>query len=386
MNILCILGTRPEIIKLAPVIQGLQRHEEKITSTVCVTGQHREMLNPIMHFFKIKPNYDLNLRQKKQSLTDFAAAILTGLQPIFSDCNPDWVIVQGDTTTAFASALAAFYHQIKVAHVEAGLRTYNLHSPWPEEGNRCLISAIANVHYAPTKEAQDNLLSSNKNKGIKPKNVVLTGNTVIDALLWTTKRIETDVQLQDQLSKQFKFLNSDKRLILVTGHRRENWEKGLAQVFQALKKIAQRNDVEIIYPVHINPIVFNQAKAILQNQPNIYLIDPVDYPAFVYLMQRAYLIVTDSGGVQEEAPSLGKPVLITRDTTERPDAIQVGTAKLVGTDATVIQAEICRLLDDTPSYQKMTTVHHSFGDGHASQYIVEDLLERIDHETNPTKC
>jgi len=378
MKILSIFGTRPEAIKMAPVIHELLRHSNQITSRVCVTGQHREMLDQMLGFFGIRSDYDLNPMQTQQSLSSLTSLTLLNLQNVLEDFQPDWIIVQGDTTTAFASALAAFYKRIKIAHVEAGLRTYNLHSPWPEEANRHLASVLCDAHYAPTQESVNNLLAERA----PSHTIVKTGNTVIDALKWVIAKIDQKPELKNALAQQYSFLSPDKRLILVTGHRRENWESGLRRMFEGLKAIAQRDDVEIIYPVHLNPIVLNQAQAILQNQPNIFLVEPADYLAFIYLMQRCTLIVTDSGGVQEEAPTFGKPVLVTRDTTERPEAVHAGTAKLVGTDSTVIKNEITRLLDDPIAYQQMSTAHNPFGDGQASRRIVKDLLTR---STEPSK-
>ncbi len=372
MDVLCIFGTRPEAVKMAPVIQELQRHADKITTHVCVTGQHREMLDQMLTFFNIQPDYDLNLMERQQSLTNLTVKPLLELESLLSNSAPDWVLVQGDTTTAFSSALAAFYHNIKVAHIEAGLRTYCLDSPWPEEANRHLISVVSTVHYAPTLEAKNNL----QTERIPSQCIVITGNTVVDALLFTSSRIEQDTQLQDSLARQFNFLDPQKRLILVTGHRRENWHSGLSQVFEALNTIAQRADVEIIYPVHLNPRVQKPAKMALGNLSNVHLIDPIDYISLIYLLQRCYLVVTDSGGIQEEAPTFGKPVLVTRNTTERPEGVAAGNAKLVGTNPTNLLQELTCLLDDAHAYFSMSQVNNPYGDGQASKRIVNDLLER----------
>lgn len=373
MKILSIFGTRPEAVKMVPVIRALAQHSHQVESRVCVTGQHREMLDQMLKFFKISSDYDLNLMQKQQDLASLTSLTLTSLQPVLEDFQPDWILVQGDTTTALTATLAAFYRKIKIGHIEAGLRTYNLNSPWPEEANRRLISVMANVSYAPTALSAKRLQA----EGMMESTIQVTGNTVIDTLCWVIEQISTNIELKHELQQQFAWLNPHKRLILVTGHRRENWESGLSRTFQALKKIAQRDDVEIIYPVHLNPQVFNQAQNILKDQPNIFLIEPAGYLPFIYLMQRCYLIVTDSGGVQEEAPTLKKPVLITRDTTERPEALEAGTARLVGTDADTIESNLHQLLDQPDIYNAMISTNNPFGDGQAAQRIVADLLKRF---------
>lgn len=371
-KLLCVFGTRPETIKMAPLVRALKIQSEQCITKVCVTGQHRQMLDQMLNLFEITPDYDLNLMQSGQTLTDLTVKPLAGLQPILNEFKPDWLIVQGDTTTAFSSALAAFYQQVKVAHVEAGLRTYNAYSPWPEEMNRRLLGSIASVHYAPTQTAVANLLAER----IPEDTIVRTGNTAIDALLWVSERLQTDDFYRQQFRKQFDFLDQNKSLILVTGHRRENWDGGLARVFKALKEISKRKDVQILYPVHLNPKVQKIANEILEKQENIILIKPLDYLAFVYVMQRSHIIVTDSGGVQEEAPTLGKPVVVIRDTTERMEGVEAGTSILAGTQEQDIVKYINQLLDDVDLYKKMSLAHNPYGDGTASQYIVNDILTR----------
>jgi UDP-N-acetylglucosamine 2-epimerase (non-hydrolysing) len=359
MKILSIFGTRPEAIKMAPLLHQFQSMPE-IESFVCVSGQHRHMLDPFIDLFKIKVDFDLNLMKPKQSLTEITTAVLVGVQEKIAQVKPDWVLVQGDTTTAFAAALAAFYEKIPVAHIEAGLRTHNYKMPWPEEMNRKLISSLADLHFAPTARAKENLLK----EGIDPKQIFVTGNTVIDALFYTLK----------QTPRTFNWIDPKRRLILVTGHRRENFGEGLASICQALKNIASRKDVQIVYPVHLNPNVQGPVKAILGHLPNILLTEPLDYLDFVFLMHQSYLILTDSGGVQEEAPSLGKPVLVLREVTERPEAVEAGTVLVVGTDAALIEKETIRLLDDSIHYRKMAEAHNPYGDGHAAKRIAGHII------------
>jgi UDP-N-acetylglucosamine 2-epimerase len=369
MRILTIFGTRPEAIKLAPVVHALQNHSS-VEHMSCVTGQHREMLDQVLRVFALTPDHDLALMRPGQSLNHVTTAALEGLDGVIAHFKPDWVIVQGDTTTAFAGALAAFYQKVRVAHVEAGLRTGNIHSPWPEEMNRKLVGQLATQHFPPTQTAADNLVR----EGIDPSSILITGNTVIDALQWVATRLSTDPALQAAMQRQFSFLDPAKRLILVTGHRRENFDGGLARVCTALSQIAKRADVEIVYPVHLNPQVQATARAALGDRPNVHLIAPQDYLPFVALMQRASLIVTDSGGIQEEAPGLGKPVLVTRDTTERPEALQAGTARLVGTDSATLVSHVHELLDNAHIYRAMAQAQNSFGDGKAAQRICAHLL------------
>ena len=368
-KILFVFGTRPEAIKMAPVIKAFK--DEKIFDTkVCVTGQHRQMLDQVLDIFDIKPDYDLNIMERGQDLFDITANVLSGMKNVLSEYSPDLVLVHGDTSTTSATAIAAFYQKIKVGHVEAGLRTGNIYSPWPEEVNRQISGVIANYHFAPTSTSMENLLKENNNK----ENILVTGNTVIDALFLVLDKIEKDTKLKNtilkSISDQYKF-NSDKKIILVTGHRRENFGEGFTNICKALKKIADNNhDVDIVYPVHLNPNVQKPVKNILSNSKNIYLINPLSYENFIYLMSKSYFIITDSGGVQEEAPSLGKPVLVMRNTTERPEAVEAGTVKLVGTNYEAIVNESQKFLDDEKEYNKMSKAHNPYGDGSASKRIV----------------
>lgn len=365
-KILFIFGTRPEAIKMAPVVKELAKHPEVFDSRVCVTAQHREMLDQVLDLFAIKPEYDLDIMKPGQSLTDVTCNVLQGLAPVLAEFRPDVVLVHGDTTTTMAASLAAYYQKIAVGHVEAGLRTGNIYAPWPEEMNRRLAGGIATWHFAPTERSRENLLR----EGMAPEAITVTGNTVIDALLAVVEKIRNDAGLRSRMEERFSFLDQDKRLILVTGHRRENFGEGFEQICKALKAIAEsHNDVEILYPVHLNPNVQEPVRRILGGVERVYLIEPVDYLPFVYLMSRAYLIITDSGGVQEEAPSLGKPVLVMRDTTERPEAVEAGTVRLVGTDRERIVAETGRLLDDREAYKVMTRAHNPYGDGKAAERI-----------------
>jgi UDP-N-acetylglucosamine 2-epimerase (non-hydrolysing) len=368
LKILTVFGTRPEAIKIAPVITALDKIAE-FDSRVCVTAQHRQMLDQVLELFQIVPHYDLNIMKPGQDLTDITSNILLGLRPILKDFKPDVLLVHGDTSTTFAAALAAYYEKITVGHVEAGLRTGNIYAPWPEEMNRSLVGRIAQLHFAPTQTAKESLLK----EGIDPKQIYVTGNTVIDALMQTVRKIETSKQLSEQLESKFSFLNSNKRLITVTGHRRENFGDGFERICHALKELSNRDDIEIVYPVHLNPSVQEPVKRILGNSPSVHLIDPLDYLPFVYLMSRSYIIITDSGGVQEEAPSLGKPVLVMRDTTERPEAVQAGTVKLVGTDNHKIVMECAKLLDNIGDYTEMARATNPYGDGLASSRIQQVL-------------
>ena len=369
MKILTVFGTRPEAIKMAPLALQLA-NDTRFDARVCVTAQHREMLDQVIELFAIEPDYDLNLMQPGQTLPGLTAAILKGMHEVLSDFQPDKVLVHGDTATTFAVTLASYYHQIPVGHVEAGLRTGNLYSPWPEEGNRKLTGAIAASHFAPTETAKENLLR----EGVASERIVVTGNTVIDALLDVTARLQPGSALEARLKQQFSFLDEDKRLILVTGHRRESFGGGFERICESLRRIADANpDVEILYPVHLNPNVQEPVNRLLSGQPNIRLVEPQDYLPFVYLMNRSYLILTDSGGIQEEAPALGKPVLVMRETTERPEAVEAGTVKLVGTDTQVICNEVQRLFDDPQAYLRMSRAHNPYGDGKACPRIIQAL-------------
>jgi UDP-N-acetylglucosamine 2-epimerase len=371
-KILLVIGTRPEAIKMAPLIHVLLA-EPKFKTLVCLTAQHRQMLDQVLEIFGITADIDLNLMKPGQQLGELTANVLIGIDEVLKTHQPDCVLVHGDTTTAMATSLAAFYRHIRIGHVEAGLRTDDLQHPWPEEMNRRVIDVMADFYYAPTEVSQLNLL----NEKIAPEKIVVTGNTVIDALLLTVERVQSDQQLQDRLASQFTYLDSNKRLIVVTGHRRENQGDGLTKVCAALLKLAERDDVQIVYPVHLNPRVRELVESVLQERENVYLIEPLDYLHFVYLMSRAYIILTDSGGIQEEAPSLGKPVLVLREVTERPEAVAAGTVRLVGTDTQKIIAECLMLLDDEQHYQQFTQRANPYGDGTASRQIVDSLLRQL---------
>jgi len=370
LKTLCVFGTRPEAIKMAPLALQLAA-DPAFEAKVCVTGQHREMLDQVLNLFELAPDYDLNIMKSGQDLTDITASILRALKPVLLEFKPDVVLVHGDTATTFAASLAAYYQQIAIGHVEAGLRTGNVYSPWPEEGNRKLTGALANLHFAPTATSRQNLL----NEGVADSSVLVTGNTVIDALLDVVSKLDSDPALQQQISDAFSFLDANKRLILVTGHRRESFGGGFERICQALVDTAQRHpDVEILYPVHLNPNVREPVNRLLQGVSNIHLIEPQDYLPFVYLMNRAHIILTDSGGIQEEAPSLGKPVLVMRETTERPEAVAAGTVKLVGTDVATITANLDQLLSDETAYKRMSRAHNPYGDGQACDRIAQQLL------------
>lgn len=368
-NILLVFGTRPEAIKMAPLVLKL-KEQQGMDTKVCVTGQHRQMLDQVLDLFGIVPDFDLNLMKPNQTLSDITIGVLSGLEKIFQAWKPDIILVHGDTATTFAASLAAYYHKIKVGHVEAGLRTGDIYSPWPEEANRKLTGSLANYHFAPTLSSKNNLLKEN----ISDETIVVTGNTVIDALLMAKHKIDLNVSLQETFKQKFSFLNKDKKLILVTGHRRENFGQGFLNICQALSEIAQQHEnVQIVYPVHLNPNVQEPVKKMLSNIDNIYLIEPQDYLPFIYLLDKSYLILTDSGGIQEEAPSLGKPVLVMRDTTERPEAVEAGTVKLVGTSIEIIKDSVNNLLINEKEYAKMSEAHNPYGDGLASDKIVAYL-------------
>jgi len=372
MKVLSVFGTRPEAIKIAPVISALANLPQ-VDSRVCVTAQHRQMLDQVLELFEIKPEYDLNIMKPGQDLTDITSNILLTLRPILREFKPDLLLVHGDTTTTLASALAAYYEKITVGHVEAGLRTGNLYAPWPEEINRSIVGRIAQLHFAPTISAQENLLK----EGVDPSKIFVTGNTVIDALLETVSKIEHNSKLNTELKGRFNFIDPNKKLITVTGHRRENFGDGFERICQALKVLSERPDVQIVYPVHLNPSVQEPVKRILANSENVHLIEPLDYLPFVYLMSQSYLIITDSGGVQEEAPSLGKPVLVMRDTTERPEAVTAGTVKLVGTDKQKIIDEATALLDNEFAYNTMARAMNPYGDGKAAQRI-QNIIQQFE--------
>lgn len=372
IKVLSVLGTRPEAIKMAPVIKGIELHPELFDSVVCVTAQHRQMLDQVLELFEIRPDHDLDIMRPGQDLFSTTCAVLEGLKSVFHREKPDLVLVHGDTTTTMAAALASFYSKTKVGHVEAGLRTHNKLAPFPEEMNRRVTAAVADIHFAPTAAARENLLR----EGIPDEAIFVTGNTVIDALLSVLNRVKSNPDMESRLAGMFPFLDPAKRLILVTGHRRENFGAGFENICRALAEVAQKyRDVEILYPVHLNPNVREPVRRILgeEARSNIHLTDPIDYLPFIYLMNRSYLIITDSGGIQEEAPSLGKPVLVMRETTERPEAVAAGTVKLVGTDREKIVTETERLLEDSAAYRSMALAHNPYGDGHAAERIVEIL-------------
>lgn len=367
LKVLSVFGTRPEAIKMAPVVQALAGAED-IDARVCVTAQHRQMLDQVLQLFAIRPDYDLDLMEPGQDLTDITARVLTGLRPILAEFAPDLVLVHGDTTTTLATSLAAYYQRIAVGHVEAGLRTGNILSPWPEEVNRKVAGAIASLHFAPTERARQNLLAEN----VADPAILVTGNTVIDALQQVVARIDGDAELNAALTARFA-LDPERRLILVTGHRRESFGGGFERICAAIARLAERTDVQIVYPVHLNPNVKGPVEARLTGLGNVVLIEPQDYLPFVYLMHRASLLLTDSGGVQEEAPSLGKPVLVMRDTTERPEAVAAGTVRLVGTDEELIVSSVSELLDDRAAYETMSYAHNPYGDGAAAQRILDAI-------------
>ncbi|WHR50801.1 UDP-N-acetylglucosamine 2-epimerase (non-hydrolyzing) [Vibrio furnissii] len=373
IKVLSVFGTRPEAIKMAPVVEQL-KHDTRFESKVCVTGQHRQMLDQVLELFDIQPDYDLNIMKAGQDLTDITSSILLGLRSVLQEFNPDYVLVHGDTATTLSTTLAAYFQQIKVGHVEAGLRTNNIYSPWPEEGNRKVTGSLANLHFAPTSTSQNNLLAEN----VPEDTIVITGNTVIDALFMVRDKLSHNQELQSNFMKQFDFLKTGRRVVLITGHRRESFGGGFERICQAVSELAAKfNDVDFVYPVHLNPNVREPVNRFLSGQPNIFLIDPQDYLPFVYLMNRSDVILTDSGGIQEEAPSLGKPVLVMRDTTERPEAVEAGTVKLVGTDVNRIVNEVSMLLTDDKAYQVMSVAHNPYGDGTASTRILEAIADQF---------
>jgi UDP-N-acetylglucosamine 2-epimerase (non-hydrolysing) len=369
-KVLLVFGTRPEAIKMAPLVKAFQEQNKLFKTKICVTGQHREMLDQVLDLFEINADFDLDIMRPNQDLYDIAGNILQGMKGVFSIYRPDIVFVHGDTTTTFAVSLAAFYEKIEVAHIEAGLRTNNIYSPWPEEANRKLTSQLTTYHFTPTKQSQDNLLSEN----IAPDKIIVTGNTVIDALLLMQNKLQINVTFREQVKNSILEKGFDpeaSEFVLVTGHRRENFGQGIVNICSALKKIAlDRPNINIVYPVHLNPNVFKPVNDLLGNVKNVYLIEPLQYEAFIYLMSLSKLIITDSGGVQEEAPSLGKPVLVMRDTTERPEAVSAGTVKLVGTNTQGIVSATNELLDNPLVYESMAKAHNPYGDGKACERII----------------
>ncbi len=369
-KILTVFGTRPEAIKMAPLVHALAA-DDRFEAKCCVTAQHREMLDQVLELFEITPDYDLNLMKAGQTLNDVTARIVQELKPVLQEFQPDIVLVHGDTATTFAASLAAYYEQIEVGHVEAGLRTGNIYSPWPEEANRRLTGVLTNYHFAPTETSKENLLREN----FSPENIFVTGNTVIDALLMVKDKIDTNQDLNATLAAQFPFLDESKKLILVTGHRRESFGGGFERICEALAQTAKQHpNVQILYPMHLNPNVREPVNRILGDVENVLLIEPQQYLPFIYLMSRSHIILTDSGGIQEEAPSLGKPVLVMRDTTERPEAVAAGTVKLVGTNVEKITASLDSLLNDEEAYKEMSFAHNPYGDGKACQRILDALI------------
>lgn len=372
-KILLVFGTRPEAIKMAPLVKALQKDTEHFETRVCVTAQHRQMLDQVLEVFGITPEYDLNIMAPNQDLYDITAKVLLGLREVLKDFRPDTVLVHGDTTTSMAASLAAFYMQIPVGHVEAGLRTYNMLSPWPEEMNRQVTDRICTYYFAPTEQSRANLLQEN----IDAKKIFITGNTVIDALLMAVDIISTAAGVKEKMAKELQekgYTVGDREYILVTGHRRENFGDGFLHICKAIKELAALHpEMDIVYPVHLNPNVQKPVYELLSGLSNVYLISPLDYLPFIYAMQHSTLLLTDSGGVQEEAPSLGKPVLVMRDTTERPEAVEAGTLKLVGTDAEAIVSNVTALLQDKEMYKRMSETHNPYGDGQACERIIAAL-------------
>ena len=380
-KVMLVFGTRPEAIKMAPLVKEFQKHEDAFQTIVCVTGQHRQMLDQVLQLFGIVPDYDLNIMKQGQDLYDVTARVLTGLRDVLQEARPDVVLVHGDTTTSTAAALAAFYQQIPVGHVEAGLRTYNIYSPWPEEMNRQLTGRIATWHFAPTALSRENLLR----EAVADDHIVVTGNTVIDALYWVVNKIKTDAALNDELGNLLQQagydvhrLDNGRKLVLITGHRRENFGDGFIHMCTAIRDLTQKYpDVDFVYPMHLNPNVRKPIHEVfgedLTGLGNMFFIEPLEYLSFVYLMEKAAIVLTDSGGIQEEAPGLGKPVLVMRDTTERPEALAAGTVKLVGTDYAKIVGEVSTLLEDAAAYERMSKAVNPYGDGLACGRIVETL-------------
>lgn len=375
-KVLLVFGTRPEAIKMCPLVKEFQKHPESFETVVCVTGQHREMLDQVLQIFDVKPDYDLNIMKQGQDLYDVTARVLTGMRDVLDKVNPDVVLVHGDTTTSMAAAMAAFYRQIPVGHVEAGLRTHNLYSPWPEEMNRQVTGRIAEYDFAPTPLSRQNLLD----EGVKDEKITVTGNTVIDALHWVVKKIQDDSVLSEELRRKLgkEGYNTDRerRLVLITGHRRENFGEGFISMCTAIRDLARKYpEVDFVYPMHLNPNVRKPIRQVFgeEKRDNLFFIEPLDYLDFVYLMSRSYIVLTDSGGIQEEAPGLGKPVLVMRDTTERPEALDAGTVRLVGTDYDKIMSEVSALLDDRNHYETMSHAVNPYGDGKACPRIVDKL-------------
>lgn len=379
-KVMLVFGTRPEAIKMAPLVKEFQKYPEEFQTIVCVTGQHREMLDQVLHIFDIQPDYDLNIMKQGQDLYDVTARVLTGMREVLDETHPDIILVHGDTTTSTAAALAAFYQKIPVGHVEAGLRTHNIYSPWPEEMNRQITGRIATYHFAPTSLSRQNLLQEN----ISDEKITITGNTVIDALYWVVQKIKENKTLEEKIKNiivksgyTVNRLEEGKKLVLITGHRRENFGDGFISICKAIKSLTEKYPgVDFIYPMHLNPNVRKPIHEIFGTEqlPNIFFIEPLEYLSFVYLMGKSTLVLTDSGGIQEEAPGLGKPVLVMRDTTERPEALEAGTVKLVGTSYDKIVSEVSALLDDRIYYERMSQAVNPYGDGKACERIVQNLM------------
>ncbi len=371
MKVMTVFGTRPEAIKMAPLVLALEEHP-LIESRICVTGQHREMLDQVLDLFQINPDYDLNVMKSGQTLSEVTSRIVMKLQSILDKDKPDIILVHGDTTTTFCATLTAYYNQIDVGHVEAGLRTGNIFAPWPEEGNRKLVSCLANLNFAPTEKSKQNLID----EGIDPEIVFTTGNTVIDALLLMESKIKDNKSLFNQLQNSFPMISKNRKMVLITGHRRENFGGGFERICESIRRLAEKNtDVDFVYPVHLNPRVREPVNQLLSNQENIHLIEPQGYLEFVFLMTQSHIILTDSGGIQEEAPALGKPVLVMRDTTERPEAVSAGTVQLVGTEVDKIVNGVEALLTDTSLYEKMSRAHNPYGDGNSVKRIIQILVK-----------
>lgn len=380
-KVMLVFGTRPEAIKMAPLVKEFQKHADRFECEVCVTGQHRQMLDQVLEIFDIRPDYDLNIMKSGQDLYDITARVLTGMRDILNESQPDVVLVHGDTTTSTATALAAFYKQIPVMHVEAGLRTHNIYSPWPEEMNRQITGRISSYNFVPTSLSRENLLKEN----VGDDKLTITGNTVIDALYWVVDRIASDQSLSERLAKELaaagydvERISSGRKMVLITGHRRENFGEGFQNICRAIKRLSEKYpDVDFVYPMHLNPNVRRPIHDVfgenLNIHPNLFFIEPLDYLSFVFLMEKSHIVLTDSGGIQEEAPGLGKPVLVMRDTTERPEAVDAGTVKLVGTDEEKIFSEVSTLLDDKKCYNAMSRAVNPYGDGHACERIVEKV-------------
>lgn len=373
IKVLTIFGTRPEAIKMAPLVKALEA-DGRFDSRVCVTAQHRQMLDQVLDLFRIRPDHDLDIMKPGQSLYEIGGGILSGLEPVLLQERPDVVLVHGDTSTTLFASLAAFYQRIPIGHVEAGLRTGNLYSPWPEEGNRRLTGALAQLHFAPTEQSRSNLLR----EGVASDRIVVTGNTVIDALLEVNRTFDVDTRTAQQMAAMFPFLRDDRRMVLITGHRRENFGDGFERICAAIRQLSGEFPEDLfVYPVHLNPNVREPVERLLRGLSNVHLIEPLDYLPFVYLMRRSHLLLTDSGGIQEEAPSLGKPVLVMRDTTERPEAIAAGTVRLVGTAVSDIVDGVRSLLRDAAAYDRMSYAHNPYGDGRACRRIADALAVQL---------